>query len=71
MIKTIKETYKYTRKRWTAVNGLSYIGYGHTIKDTEKFDDLLHVLYTEALIMEGFQIENPVEFVKKLNNLIK
>lgn len=40
-------------------------------KDTEKFDDLLDVLYTEALIMEGFQIENPVEFVKKLNNLIK
>lgn len=37
----------------------------------EKFDDLLDVLYTEALIMEGFQIENPVEFVKKLNSLIK
>lgn len=39
--------------------------------DSEKFNDLLDVLYTEALIMEGFQIENPVEFVKKLNNLIK
>ena len=37
----------------------------------KKFDDLLDVLYTEALIMEGFQIENPVEFVKKLNSLIK
>lgn len=39
--------------------------------DSEKFNDLLDILYTEALIMEGFQIENPVEFVKKLNNLIK
>lgn len=40
-------------------------------KDTPKFDDLLNVLYTEALMLEGFQIENPVEFIKKLNNLIK
>ncbi len=40
-------------------------------KDTEIFDDLLDVLYTEALIMEGFHIENPVEFIKKLNNLLK
>lgn len=40
-------------------------------KDTETFDDLLDVLYTEALIMEGFHIENPVEFIKKLNNLLK
>ncbi|WP_286034020.1 molecular chaperone HtpG [Fusobacterium necrogenes] len=40
-------------------------------KDTPKFDDLLDVLYTEALMLEGFQIENPVEFIKKLNNLLK
>lgn len=40
-------------------------------KDTEKFKDLLDILYTEALMLEGFQIENPVEFIKKLNNLIK
>lgn len=40
-------------------------------KDTAKFDDLLDVLYTEALMLEGFQIENPVEFIKKLNNLLK
>ena len=38
-------------------------------KDTPKFDDLLDILYTEALMLEGFQIENPVEFIKKLNNL--
>lgn len=40
-------------------------------KDTPKFNDLLDILYTEALMLEGFQIENPVEFIKKLNNLIK
>ena len=40
-------------------------------KDTPKFNDLLDVLYTEALMLEGFQIENPVEFIKKLNSLIK
>ena len=40
-------------------------------KDTPKFNDLLDVLYTEALMLEGFQIENPVEFIKKLNNLLK
>ncbi|RGY64486.1 molecular chaperone HtpG [Fusobacterium ulcerans] len=40
-------------------------------ENTETFNDLLDVLYTEALILEGFQIENPVDFIKKLNNLIK
>lgn len=40
-------------------------------KDTPTFDDLLDILYTEALMLEGFQIENPVEFIKKLNNLLK
>lgn len=39
-------------------------------KDTPKFNDLLEVLYTEALMLEGFQIENPAEFIKKLNNLL-
>lgn len=42
-----------------------------TLKNSEEFKDLLDVLYTEALILEGFQIENPVEFIKKLNNLLK
>lgn len=40
------------------------------LQDKEKFEDLLNVLYTEALLIEGFEIENPVEFVKKLNSLI-
>ncbi|MDY3059850.1 MAG: molecular chaperone HtpG [Fusobacterium sp.] len=42
-----------------------------TLENSEEFKDLLDVLYTEALILEGFQIENPVEFIKKLNNLLK
>lgn len=36
-----------------------------------KFNDLLDVLYSEALLMEGFNIENPIEFIKKVNSLIK
>ena len=42
-----------------------------TLENSEEFKDLLDVLYTEALILEGFQVENPVEFIKKLNNLLK
>ncbi|WP_294654538.1 molecular chaperone HtpG [uncultured Fusobacterium sp.] len=42
-----------------------------TLENSEEFKDLLDVLYTEALILEGFQIENPVEFIKKLNKLLK
>ena len=42
-----------------------------TLENSEEFKDLLDILYTEALILEGFQIENPVEFIKKLNNLLK
>jgi len=37
---------------------------------SEKFNDLIDVLYTEALMMEGFQLENPMEFIKKLNSLL-
>ncbi|MDR1831688.1 MAG: molecular chaperone HtpG [Fusobacteriaceae bacterium] len=34
------------------------------------FVDLVDVLYTESLLMEGFPLENPAEFVKKLNQLL-
>ena len=37
---------------------------------SKKFNDLIDVLYTEALMMEGFQLENPMEFIKKLNSLL-
>lgn len=42
-----------------------------SLENSEDFKDMLEVLYTEALILEGFQIENPVDFIKKLNNLLK
>ena len=38
---------------------------------TEDFDKLVNVLYNQALILEGFNIENPSEFIKNLNSLIK
>lgn len=37
MKEIIKNSYKFTIRPWTSVTGLSYIGYGHTIKDTENF----------------------------------
>ena len=38
---------------------------------TEDFGKLVNVLYNQALILEGFNIENPSEFIKNLNSLIK
>ena len=29
------------------------------------------VLYNQALLLEGFNVENPAEFIKNLNSLIK
>ena len=37
---------------------------------TDNFNKLVDVLYNQALLLEGFNIENPVEFIKNLNNLI-
>lgn len=38
--------------------------------DENQLKDLLYVLYNQSLLVEGLQIENPVEFAEKLNNLI-
>ena len=38
---------------------------------TDSFNKLVDVLYNQALLLEGFSIENPVEFIKNLNDLIK
>ncbi|MBF0095904.1 MAG: molecular chaperone HtpG [Magnetococcales bacterium] len=38
--------------------------------DAERFDDLCHILYNQALLCEGGQIEDPVDFVRRLNNLL-
>ena len=39
--------------------------------NTEDFNKLLGVLYNQALLLEGFNVENPAEFIKNLNSLIK
>ncbi len=38
--------------------------------DEEELKDLVYVLYNQSLLVEGFAIENPVEFSEKLNRLI-
>ena len=37
---------------------------------TENFNKLVDILYNQALLLEGFSIENPVEFIKNLNDLL-
>ncbi|WP_130470468.1 molecular chaperone HtpG [Candidatus Magnetaquicoccus inordinatus] len=39
-------------------------------ENSERFDDLCHILYNQALLCEGGQIEDPVDFVRRLNNLL-
>lgn len=39
--------------------------------NTENFNKLVDVLYNQALLLEGFNVENPAEFIKNLNSLIK
>ena len=39
--------------------------------NTEDFNKLLDVLYNQALLLEGFNVENPAEFITNLNSLIK
>ena len=39
--------------------------------NTEDFNKLLDVLYNQALLLEGFNVENPAKFIKNLNSLIK
>ena len=38
--------------------------------NTEDFNKLVDVLYNQALLLEGFNVENPAEFIKNLNSLI-
>ena len=37
---------------------------------TDNFNKLVNILYNQALLLEGFSIENPVEFIKNLNDLL-
>ena len=38
--------------------------------DEERFNDWAHLLYEQALLAEGGQLENPAGFVKRLNSLL-
>ena len=37
---------------------------------TDNLNKLVDILYNQALLLEGFSIENPVEFIKNLNDLL-
>ena len=38
--------------------------------DTAKFDDLAYLLFDQALLAEGGQLDDPASFVKRMNSLI-
>jgi len=38
--------------------------------DDERFSDLAHVLFDQALLAEGGQLEDPASFVKRMNSLL-
>ena len=38
--------------------------------DAGRFDDLAHLLFEQALLAEGGQLEDPASFVKRLNALL-
>jgi molecular chaperone HtpG len=40
------------------------------ITDDTAFDDLAHVLYDQAMLAEGGELDDPVTFVKRVNRLI-
>ena len=35
-----------------------------------KFDDLAHLVFDQALLAEGGQLDDPAAFVKRMNNLL-
>jgi len=38
--------------------------------DTGRFDDWTHLLFEQAVLAEGGQLEDPASFVKRLNGLL-
>ena len=37
---------------------------------SERFDDLAHILFDQALLAEGGQLEDPAAYVKRVNTLL-
>ncbi|MEI6095599.1 MAG: molecular chaperone HtpG [Gammaproteobacteria bacterium] len=42
----------------------------HGIEDDVKFEQWINVLYEQSLIAEGGQLDNPADFVRRVNNLL-
>lgn len=42
----------------------------NTEKDDNKFDDYTHVLFDQALLAEGGQLDDPASFVRRVNELL-
>ena len=42
----------------------------HSIEDDVKFEQWIHVLFEQSLIAEGGQLDNPADFVRRVNNLL-
>ena len=42
----------------------------HAIEDDVKFEQWINVLFEQSLIAEGGQLDNPADFVKRVNNLL-
>jgi molecular chaperone HtpG len=40
------------------------------VEEGARFDDLAHVLFDQALLAEGGQLEDPASFVKRMNSLL-
>jgi molecular chaperone HtpG len=39
--------------------------------DDARFGDLTHILYDQAVLGEGAQLDDPAEFVRRLNGLLQ
>ena len=42
----------------------------HKLQKGKAFNDAVHLLYDQALMLEGIKIDNPSDFVKRLNNMM-
>ena len=40
-------------------------------QDEQRFDDLTHILFDQAILSEGGQLDDPAAFVHKLNGLLQ
>ena len=40
-------------------------------ENNENLNDIVSIIYDQALILEGARIDDPAEFVKRLNNLME